>query len=119
MPSISSIDQNSWDQCLAPDGSSSPFLRHSWLYSLEESGCATIDKGWMPMHVRIRVDGEVSAYIPMYVKSHSMGEFIFDGEWAKYAQENGIEYYPKLLVGKLKLASLFVWAMFGLIKFPT
>ena len=102
LSSISSIDKTEWDQCLEPDGSSTPFLQHTWLRSLEESGCTTSERGWMPQHVRIKLDGEVSAFIPMYVKSHSMGEFIFDSEWAEYAKENGIEYYPKLLVGKAR-----------------
>jgi predicted N-acyltransferase len=96
-PSISDISAESWDACL--DESSSPFLEHAWLRCLEESKCASPETGWVPQHVSIAIDGQVRGYVPLYLKGHSMGEFIFDSAWAEAAHDNNINYYPKLLVG--------------------
>ena len=98
-PSITDISAESWDQCLADDGSSSPFLEHAWLRCLEESRCASPETGWVPQHLSILMDGEKIGYVPLYIKGHSMGEFIFDNAWAEAAYQSGISYYPKLLVG--------------------
>ncbi len=98
-PSITSISADSWNSCLAPDGSSSPFLEHAWLDCLESSGCASPKTGWIPQHVSIALDSRIIGYVPLYLKAHSMGEFIFDNAWAEAAYQNGINYYPKLLVG--------------------
>ncbi|KAG7356160.1 peptidogalycan biosysnthesis/recognition protein [Nitzschia inconspicua] len=95
--SISDISEEDWDRCLCPQ--SSPFMEHSWLRCLEEGGCATVAKGWMPSHVRIIMGDRICGFVPLYVKSHSMGEFIFDSKWADAAHANDIRYYPKLLVG--------------------
>jgi len=91
------IAANEWDACLTEH--SSPFLRHSWLRCLEESKCAAPETGWIPQHVSISIDGQVQGYVPLYVKSHSLGEFIFDHQFAEAASNNNIDYYPKLLVG--------------------
>jgi len=97
--SISDIPQERWDQCLVDDDHASPFLQHSWLRCLEESNCVSKDTGWMPQHLSIVIDGTPwCGFIPLYVKTHSMGEFIFDSGWADAAAANGIDYYPKLLV---------------------
>ena len=96
-PSMSSIPQKDWDICLGPE--SSPFVEHAWLRCLEESNCVSPETGWVPQHVSIEIEGKPSGYVPLYLKAHSMGEFIFDSGWADAAQSNGIEYYPKLLVG--------------------
>jgi predicted N-acyltransferase len=98
-PSIQNISAQEWDGCLATDGSSSPFLEHAWLRCLEESKCIERETGWVPRHVSIKMDGEVCGFVPLYIKAHSMGEFIFDSGWADAAQANNIDYYPKLLVG--------------------
>lgn len=96
-PSISDISAESWDACL--DEHSSPFLEHAWIRCLEESRCASAETGWVPQHISITIDGEIKGYVPLYLKAHSMGEFIFDNAWAEAAHQNGIKYYPKLLVG--------------------
>jgi predicted N-acyltransferase len=96
-PSISDISAESWDACL--DESSSPFLEHAWLRCLEESKCASPETGWVPQHVSIKINGEIRGYVPLYLKGHSMGEFIFDNAWAEAAYDNNINYYPKLLAG--------------------
>ena len=95
-PSIGSIPAEDWNSCLQEE--SSPFLEHSWLLCLEESGCASPETGWAPQHVVIRIDGVIQGYVPLYIKGHSMGEFIFDNSWADVAYQSGITYYPKLLV---------------------
>ena len=95
--SITSIPAEDWDACLSEN--SSPFLQHSWLRCLEESECASPSTGWVPQHVSISIDDEIVGYVPLYIKGHSMGEFIFDQQFAETAYHNGIEYYPKLLVG--------------------
>jgi predicted N-acyltransferase len=96
-PSILDIPAESWDACLGEK--SSPFVEHSWLRCLEESKCASPETGWVPQHVSIQLDGKVRGYVPLFIKGHSMGEFIFDNSWAEAAYQNGISYYPKLLVG--------------------
>jgi predicted N-acyltransferase len=95
--SIADIKDSDWDACLRPQ--SSPFLMHSWLACLETSGCASPSTGWAPQHVVIKLNKQVRGYVPLYIKSHSLGEFIFDQEFAEAAHQNGLEYYPKLLVG--------------------
>ena len=95
--SISSIPAKEWDACLAEH--SSPFLSHSWLRCLEESKSACPSTGWVPQHVSIHIDSRTVGYVPFYIKEHSMGEFIFDQQFAEVAYQNSIEYYPKLLVG--------------------
>jgi hypothetical protein len=96
-PSILDISAKDWDSCLSPD--SSPFLQHSFLKCLEEANCVSPQTGWVPSHVSISSKGQVVGFVPLYVKMHSMGEFIFDSGWAEAAQANNISYYPKLLVG--------------------
>eukprot|EP00548_Thalassiothrix_antarctica_P007536 CAMPEP_0194150484 /NCGR_PEP_ID=MMETSP0152-20130528/43552_1 /TAXON_ID=1049557 /ORGANISM="Thalassiothrix antarctica, Strain L6-D1" /LENGTH=479 /DNA_ID=CAMNT_0038853481 /DNA_START=399 /DNA_END=1835 /DNA_ORIENTATION=+ len=95
---MKSIDASEWNEC--NNNTNSPFLDHSWLLCLEESGCVNPETGWAPQHVRITNKGtnEVVGYVPMYIKGHSMGEFIFDNSWAEAACQSGITYYPKLLV---------------------
>jgi predicted N-acyltransferase len=80
-------------------GDESPFLEWEWLASLEESGAATEASGWAPRPLVAREGGRLLAACPLYVKSHSEGEFVFDWGWAEAAQRAGIDYYPKLLVG--------------------
>ena len=78
---------------------SSPFLKWDWLDSLEQSGCVNDKTGWLPHHIVVEKDGVLIGACPMYLKLHSMGEFVFDYEWAEAARHAGIQYYPKMLVG--------------------
>mmetsp|Transcript_67632 Transcript_67632/g.195502 ORF Transcript_67632/g.195502 Transcript_67632/m.195502 type:complete len:505 (-) Transcript_67632:235-1749(-) len=97
--SISEIPKEKWDRCLVDDECASPFMEHSWFRCLEESKCASKETGWIPQHLSIIIDGEPwCGFVPLYLKTHSMGEFIFDSTWADAAAANGIDYYPKLLV---------------------
>lgn len=97
--SVTEVEASEWDT-LAQGGCSSPFLRHDWLRCLEQSGSAEYEKGWSPSHIVMRNDetNEIVALAPAYVKGHSMGEFVFDQEWADAAYGAGIAYYPKLLL---------------------
>ena len=92
---IGEVDQQEWD-ALVRDGS--PFLEWDWLACLEESRSVTAKSGWQPQHLTVYDDGRLVAACPLYLKGHSMGEFIFDHAWADAAHRAGIEYYPKLLI---------------------
>ncbi len=92
---IDEIDASVWD-ALVGDGS--PFLEWGWLASLEEAGCVSEETGWLPQHLALHDGGRLVGACPLYVKSHSQGEFVFDHGWAEAARRGGIRYYPKLLV---------------------
>jgi predicted N-acyltransferase len=73
-------------------------LRHEFLLSLEESGCTTARAGWAPRHAIVEdAQGRIRGALPLYRKSHSRGEFVFDFAWANAYAQYGIKYYPKLL----------------------
>jgi len=93
---ISEIARESWDELA---GEASPFLKWDWLDSLEKSGCVNERTGWVPHHLVIENGPRLVAACPLYLKLHSMGEFVFDYEWADAAHRAGIQYYPKMLVG--------------------
>ena len=93
---IREVKQTDWDRLV---GAGSPFLRWDWLDSLEATGCAGERAGWLPQHLIVEKEGEIVGACPLYLKSHSMGEFVFDFEWAEYAHRTGIRYYPKILAG--------------------
>lgn len=80
-------------------GDESPFLEWEWLASLEEAGCVGGKSGWTARPLVVRDAGRLVAAVPLYVKTHSEGEFVFDWGWADAAERAGIPYYPKLLVG--------------------
>jgi len=93
---IAEIAPAQWDRCAGPD---SPFLSHAFLAALETSGSASARTGWLPQHL-IAEDGEgrVLGAVPMYLKSHSYGEYVFDHGWADAYRRAGGSYYPKLQV---------------------
>lgn len=93
---LADLAAEDWDALVA-DGSA--FLEWGWLASLEESRCVGARTGWMPRHLTLWEGRELVGACPLYVKSNSMGEFVFDHGWAEAAERAGIEYYPKLLVG--------------------
>jgi uncharacterized protein len=93
---IADVARDRWDGLV---GNSSPFLKWDWLDCLEQSGCVDEESGWLPHHIVVERDGDLIAACPLYLKLHSMGEFVFDYEWAEAAHHAGIQYYPKLLVG--------------------
>lgn len=93
--SISDIAAADWDACA---GAGNPFLMHAFLKSLEDSGSVSRKRGWGPVHLTVEDDaGRVVGCAPLYLKSHSRGEFIFDYGWADAYDRAGGRYYPKLL----------------------
>jgi predicted N-acyltransferase len=92
---IAGIDPADWDACVGPE---QPFLSHAFLRALEESGSATAETGWLPLHAILEADGHLLACAPMYLKSHSYGEYVFDWGWAEAYERAGGRYYPKLQV---------------------
>jgi predicted N-acyltransferase len=75
----------------------SPFLQHAFLQALEDTGCVGTHIGWEPVHLALFRDGRLEAAMPLYVKHHSWGEFVFDWAWADAYRRHGIAYYPKLV----------------------
>ncbi|MDJ0947323.1 MAG: GNAT family N-acetyltransferase [Alphaproteobacteria bacterium] len=90
------IDAADWDGCAGED---SPFVSHAFLKALEDSGSVGGDAGWLPQHLVVEnAAGQVTACAPMYLKSHSYGEYVFDHGWADAYERAGGRYYPKLQV---------------------
>lgn len=74
-----------------------PFVTHAFLSSLEDSGSVSAETGWLPRHIVLRApDGTLEGALPAYIKSHSMGEYVFDHAWADAFTRAGGRYYPKL-----------------------
>jgi predicted N-acyltransferase len=95
---VQGIDQlapEQWDACIGAD---QPFLSHAFLAALEASGSACQDTGWLPLHAVVEQDGRLLGCAPMYLKSHSYGEYVFDWGWANAYERAGGRYYPKLQV---------------------
>jgi predicted N-acyltransferase len=94
--SIDGVAAAAWDRCA---GAANPFLSHGFLSALETSGSATARTGWLPQHL-LAEDGEgrVLGVVPMYLKSHSYGEYVFDHGWADAYRRAGGKYYPKLQI---------------------
>ena len=97
-PAIADIGRDAWDSCNgAPDYADNPFTRFDFLHILEESGSVGARTGWLPRHLSVRDDsGQVQGVMPLYVKSHSQGEYVFDHAWAQAYMRAGGRYYPKL-----------------------
>ena len=98
--SIAEIGAADWDLCACPEAAGGravdPFTTYRFLHALEVSGSVGPGTGWGPHHIAIREKGEIRAVMPLYVKSHSQGEYIFDFNWADAWQRAGGTYYPKL-----------------------
>jgi predicted N-acyltransferase len=93
---ITSFPAEDWDRCA---GAGDPFLSHGFLSALEDSGSATARTGWRPLPIAIDgVDSRPAAVLPAYVKSHSLGEYVFDHGWADAYERAGGAYYPKLQI---------------------
>ena len=91
---ISEVDADGWDACA---GGRNPFVSHAFLNALEESGSVTARTGWQPQHLVVEDgNGDVAACAPLYLKSHSYGEYVFDWGWADAWERAGGSYYPKL-----------------------
>ena len=93
---IAEIAPDDWNACAGPDN---PFVSHEFLKAVEDSGSAGKRTGWLPQHAVLRNEtGLVIGCAPMYAKSHSYGEYVFDHGWAQAFERAGGRYYPKLQV---------------------
>ena len=94
---LNSIEEISKDQWDGIHTNRYPFLKYEFLKCLEITKCVSSDQGWQPMHAVVYKEGKLIAAMPLYVKTDSQGEFIFDWSWADAYYRNGLEYYPKLV----------------------
>ena len=90
---LAGVDAQAWD-ALANDN---PFASHAYLSTLIDTGCASPRTGWQPQILVLERDGALAGAMPLFVKSHSRGEYVFDWAWADAYQRHGLEYYPKLV----------------------
>lgn len=94
---IATLEQVSATQWNSLCESDYPFIRHQFLAALERSGSLGDGSGWHPHHLLVHEAGELLAALPLYRKSHSYGEYVFDWSWADAYQRYGVSYYPKLV----------------------
>jgi predicted N-acyltransferase len=92
---IAEFGAHDWNALIGDDY---PFLRHEFLLAAEASGCVSPDTGWSPRHIGLYDDkNKLLGAMPLYEKTHSWGEFVFDWSWAQAYQQAGLDYYPKLV----------------------
>jgi predicted N-acyltransferase len=91
--SIAAIPACDWNRLTAGD----PVLRHEFLYALHATGCASASTGWTPRFLILLENGALTGAMPLYLKTHSYGEYVFDWAWADAYERHGLRYYPKLL----------------------
>src|SRR5687767_14415029 len=93
---IDAVSPEEWDRCAGPDN---PFVSHAFLSALEASGSVGARTGWQPQHLVAQdPGGSLLGAMPMYLKSHSYGEYVFDHAWAHAYERAGGRYYPKLQI---------------------
>jgi predicted N-acyltransferase len=105
VPSLSVVPAAAWDALIGQDN---PFVEHAFLHGLELTACVGPGTGWQPLHLLV-IEGpvqgdevlptgaELLGAAPLYVKTDSLGEFIFDFGWAHFYHSHGVSYYPKLV----------------------
>ena len=91
--SLAGVPAAEWNALAAGD----PFTSHEFLSALIDTGCASARAGWRPQIVLLEEGGTLAGAMPLFLKSHSYGEYVFDWAWADAYQRHGLEYYPKLL----------------------
>jgi uncharacterized protein len=92
------VDAHQWDTLLQTQGHPTPFMRHAYLSALHSSGSACAETGWEPRVVTLHDGADLAAATVLYVKDHSMGEYVFDWAWANAYQQHRVPYYPKAVV---------------------
>jgi hypothetical protein len=92
------VDSGAWDRLVRADADANPFLRHAFLRALQSSGAATPDTGWHAHFLTIWRAAQLVAVVPLYAKTHSYGEYVFDWSWADAHERRGTPYYPKGIV---------------------
>ena len=97
-PGLAGVSRVEWDALANPQGARfDPFIAYDFLEALEASGCVGAKAGWAPHHVLARDDmGRLVGAMPLYLKTHSYGEYVFDHSWADAMHRAGENYYPKL-----------------------
>ena len=95
--SLAEVGQSAWDALVAKQDKPNPFLSYAFLHALHESGSASAETGWQPQFLTLYDGDALAGAMPLYVKSHSYGEYVFDWAWADAYHRHGQEYYPKLL----------------------
>ena len=103
LPDIAAIDAADWDACACPEAADGgrpedPFTTHRFLRALQDSGSVGGGSGWAPHYLAARAGGQLIGCAPMYLKSHSQGEYVFDHSWAHAYERAGGRYYPKLQI---------------------
>ena len=93
---IHEIEPTTWDSCASASPPYNPFLSHKFLLALEQSKSVAPESGWQPFHLLVENADQLIGVVPMYLKSHSQGEYVFDYGWADAWQRAGGQYYPKL-----------------------
>jgi predicted N-acyltransferase len=91
--SVSGFPAKEWNALAG----NNPTLKHAYFLALEESGCVSAATGWVPQFLAVWCGHELVGAMPLYFKSHSYGEFVFDFAWAEAYEQNGLQYYPKLV----------------------
>lgn len=91
--SLASVTPGDWNRL----SGNNPFLSHEFLHALHETGCACAETGWLPQYLLLREGKTLSAAMPVYLKNHSYGEYVFDWAWADAYHRHGLPYYPKLI----------------------
>ena len=92
---LSDITSEEWNALLPSDAG--PFLRHEFLSALEVTGCVGANTGWQVAHLLLKDGDQLIGAIPLYLKQHSYGEFVFDWSWAQAYEQQGMQYFPKAL----------------------
>jgi uncharacterized protein len=92
--SLSNVNADEWDALAAHN----PTIKHAFLQSMIDAGCVNADAGWMPQFLLLERDGALQGAVPLFMKGHSYGEYVFDWAWAEAYHRAGLDYYPKLLV---------------------
>ena len=92
---LSDISASEWNALLAEDAG--PFLRHEFLSALEETGCVGGNTGWQVAHLVLKDGQKLLGAMPLYLKQHSYGEYVFDWSWAQAYEQQGMQYFPKAL----------------------
>ncbi len=95
--SLLEVGEAAWDGLVSGEPRANPFLSYAFLHALHASGSACLETGWQPQFLLLYDGDALAAALPLYVKSHSYGEYVFDWAWAEAYHRNGQDYYPKLL----------------------
>jgi hypothetical protein len=93
LDALGAVEPRAWNALVGEQ----PFLRHEFLHALHDTGCACESTGWTPRYLTLWQGASLVGAMPLYLKSHSYGEYVFDWAWADAYHRHGLTYYPKLL----------------------